>query len=804
MAVFTGWILILISLVLAAGGGWLAMLGGSPYYLCAAAGLLLTGVLMVLRRPGALWIYALVILGTGLWAVWEVGLDWWALMPRGAVIVALGLWLITPWVTRGLNASGRQPWGLTAGPLTLMVAAAAGLALVAVLIPDRHGVRGELPTARTPQAAQAGQSAIADGDWHAYGRTGFGQRYSPLEQITPDNVDRLEKVWTYHTGDVRGDGDPVETTFEVTPLKIDDTLYLCTPHHQVVALDADTGTERWTFDPRLDKNISRQHQTCRGLSYFDGRRTTDGGAIRDDDQALAASGGSPDRNGGDNATANNDCARRLFLPTADARLIALDPDTGNRCQGFGDNGAVDLWANMPNREDGFYYSTSPPVVTEDYVIIGGAVNDNVSTREPSGAIRAYDVRSGELVWNWDPANPESTAPLAKGETYSHNSPNSWSISSVDETLGLIYLPMGNQVPDQWGSNRNPDAAPFSSAIVALELDTGKVRWVFQTVHNDLWDMDVPAQPSLIDLHTDNGTVPALVAPTKQGDVYVLDRRNGEPVLPVSEKPAPESLGYQDVAATQPASSLTLNPPPLRGRDMWGATLFDQLFCRIQFQRLHYQGRYTPPSETGSLIYPGNFGVFNWGGLAVDPERQVAFATPSYLAFVSTLIPRQDDSSNYVSDGKPGLNENYGAPYAVSLKPFLSPLGLPCQQPPWGYVAGLDLRSGKVAWMHRNGTVRDQSPVPLPFKMGVPDLGGPVVTAGGVAFMSGTLDYYVRAYDLTSGEPLWEDRLPAGGQATPMTYQDSQGRQRLLVVAGGHGSLGTKAGDAVIVYGLKED
>lgn len=238
--------------------------------------------------------------------------------------------------------------------------------------------------------------------------------------------------------------------------------------------------------------------------------------------------------------------------------------------------------------------------------------------------------------------------------------------------------------------------------------------------------------------------------------------------------------------------------------MWGATLFDQLICRIQFQRLNYQGRYTPPSEQGSLIYPGNFGVFNWGALAVDPERQVAFTTPSYLAFVSTLIPRQDDTSNYVSDGKPGLNENYGAPYAVSLKPFLSPLGLPCQQPPWGYVAGLNLRSGEVAWKHRNGTVRDQSPLPLPFKMGVPDLGGPIVTAGGVAFMSGTIDYYVRAYDVTSGEQLWEERLPAGGQATPMTYLDSQGRQRLLVVAGGHGSLGTKAGDAIIAYGLSDN
>ena len=796
MAVFTGWILVLIGLALTGGGGWLAVLGGSWYYLLAGLGFLLTGALMVLRRPGALWIYALLILGTGLWSVWEVGLDWWALMPRGVVIVAIGLWLMTPWVTRGLNASGRQPWGLAAGPVAVMVVAAGALALTAVLGPDPNGVRGELPTARAPQPAQSSQSNIPDGDWHAYGRTGFGQRYSPPDQITPDNADRLEPIWTYHTGDLRGEGDPVETTYEVTPLKIDNTLYLCTPHHWVIALDADSGEEIWKFDPQIDKDISRQHQTCRGLSYFDGHQQAEPLAPGED-SAVAASG---ERD----SSAYPTCQRRLFLPTGDARLIALDPETGERCAGFGDNGSVNLWANMPHQQDGFYYSTSPPVVTEDYVIIGGAVNDNVSTREPSGVIRAYDVDTGELVWNWDPGNPEQTDPIAAGETYSASTPNSWSVSSVDEALGLIYLPMGNQVPDQWGKDRTTESAPFSSSIVALDIDTGELRWVFQTVHNDLWDMDVPAQPSLMNLDTDDGSVPVLVAPTKQGDIYVLDRRNGEPVLPVSEDKAPESLGYQPVADTQPSSSLSLNPPPLEGRDMWGATLFDQLICRIQFQRLNYQGRYTPPSEQGSLIYPGNFGVFNWGALAVDPERQVAFTTPAYLAFVSTLIPRQDDTSNYVSDGKPGLNENYGAPYAVSLKPFLSPLGLPCQQPPWGYVAGLDLRSGEVVWKHRNGTVRDQSPLPLPFKMGVPDLGGPIVTAGGVAFMSGTIDYYVRAYDVTTGEQLWEDRLPAGGQATPMTYLDSQGRQRLLVVAGGHGSLGTKAGDAIIAYGLKDD
>ncbi|MFP1682196.1 membrane-bound PQQ-dependent dehydrogenase, glucose/quinate/shikimate family [Alloalcanivorax sp. C16-1] len=795
MAVFTGGLLILIGLALGAGGAWLLWLGGSAYYLIAALGLLLTGALMVARRPGALWIYALLILGTGVWSVWEVGLDFWALVPRGAVLVALGLWLLLPFINRALSGTGGQPWTLTAGPLAVTVALAAALAALSWQR-DPHDLAGALPDARAP----APPGDIEDGDWHAYGRTGLGQRYSPLDRITPDNVGGLKKLWTYHTGDVRGEGDPTETTYEVTPLKVDDTLYLCTPHHWVIALDADTGEERWKYDPEIDRDISRQHQTCRGLSYFPGHRADDG-LESGGDQALAASGAGLEER--PDTAEDRHCRRRLFLPTADARLIALDPDDGRVCRDFGDNGAVDLWANMPHRKDGFYYSTSPPVVTEDRVIVGGAVNDNVSTTEPSGVIRAYDVDSGELLWNWDPGDPDHTAPIAEGETYSASTPNSWSVSSVDEDLGLMYVPMGNQVPDQWGEHRDPRSARFSSSIVALELATGQVRWVFQTVHNDLWDMDVPAQPSLIDLNTDAGTVPALVAPTKQGDVYVLDRRTGEPVLPVEELPAPASLGYQPVADSQPASTLSLNPPPLRGRDMWGATLFDQLICRIQFHRLEYQGRYTPPSERGSLVYPGNFGVFNWGGLAVNPRRQVAFATPSYLAFVSTLVPRDDATTDYVSDGKPGLGENYGAPYAVTLKPFLSPLGLPCQQPPWGYVAGLDLVSGEVVWKHRNGTVRDLAPVPLPFKMGVPDLGGPILTAGGVAFMNGSMDNYVRAYDLTNGETLWQARLPAGGQATPMTYSDSQGRQRLLVVAGGHGSLGTRAGDAIIVYGLPE-
>jgi quinoprotein glucose dehydrogenase len=603
-------------------------------------------------------------------------------------------------------------------------------------------------------------------------------------------------------------GDPEETTFQVTPLKLGNRLYLCTPHQSVIALDATTGAEIWRYDPRVRGELALQHLTCRGLSYFEGNAAAAPAAPATTptsapspvpDLPVAAAGGQ----------VADACPTKLFMPTSDGRLIALNPDNGRVCGDFGGGtGQINLWINMPNVKPGAYYSTSPVAVARNLVIVGGTVLDNVSTNEQSGVIRAFDANTGQLVWNWDSGNPDVTTPLAPGQTYTPNSPNSWSISSVDEELGMVYVPLGNQPPDQWGGNRSANVERFSSSVVALDIATGQMRWNFQTVHHDLWDYDVPSQPSLIDLTINGQTVPALVQPTKQGELYVLDRRTGQPVLPVTEKPAPQGAAQGDrTGPTQPVSALSYDPLPLTGRDMWGATIFDQMACRIQFHRLRYEGRYTPPSLQGSIVYPGNFGVFNWGSVAVDPERQVAFTTPTYLAFISRLVPRENNTALYVQGGNrpegslPALNENFGAPYAVQLYPFTSILDLPCQAPPWGYVVGADLTTGKIAWKHKNGTVRDRAPIPLPFKMGVPNLGGPMMTAGGVAFLSGTIDYFVRAYDVANGAQLWEHRLPAGGQATPMTYLGADGRQYLLVVAGGHGSLGTKAGDYVIAYAL---
>lgn len=832
----TGALLLVMALLMGVGGAQLIALGGSWYYALAALGLAASGVGLLLRRRWALWIYAVVLAASLAWSLWEAGLDWWPLAARLGVLFVIGIWLLTPWLRRGLHAAGEpagrarhdaagRPAISARGSLALTVAMAlVAIVSVASWFSDPHAIKGTVPMAAGSTGADA--SGVPPGEWHAYGRTGYGQRYSPLTQITPANAGQLEVAWTYHTGDVRGlPGDPEETTFEVTPLKIGNRLFLCTPHQSIIALDATTGEEVWRLDPKIQGELALQHLTCRGLSYHN-----DASALAAASPTIAGDGTINAATATDSATTPTaqqtpsgapiaaidlpttaECPSRLFMPTADGRLIAINPDDGKVCADFGGgDGQIDLWANMPYVNPGSYYSTSPVVVTASLVIVAGTVLDNVSTTEASGVIRAFDVHTGALVWNWDSAKPEQTAPIAADGLYTPNSPNSWAPSSVDEALGMVYVPMGNQPPDQWGGNRSANVERYSSAVVALDLATGRERWVFQTVHHDLWDYDVPSQPSLIDLTVGGQRIPALVQPTKQGEVFVLDRRTGEPILPVTETAVPQGAAAGDhTAPTQPVSALSYDPPPLRGRDMWGATLFDQLACRIDLRKLRYEGRYTPPSTQGTLVYPGNFGVFNWGGVAVDPERQITFTTPTRLAFVSRLIPRENATELYVNDGKvppgsealPALNENFGAPFAISLAPFVSGLGLPCQAPPWGFVAVSDLTTGKRIWQHRNGTVRDSSPLPLPFRMGVPNLGGPIMTAGGVAFLSSTLDYYMRAYDVSTGAQLWQSRLPAGGQATPMTYLGEDGRQYVVVAAGGHGSLGTKTGDAVIAYAL---
>ncbi|WP_120510583.1 membrane-bound PQQ-dependent dehydrogenase, glucose/quinate/shikimate family [Photobacterium salinisoli] len=777
---FIAFLYLLIGLVLFGGGLWLISLGGSWYFAIAGVVFLLVAVKVRTKRGNAQILYGLFLLASLIWSLWESGYDWWPLASRMGLLLVLGIPLLFSFRLMGRTRISRLTayWWLVA------------LVTLGSLFNDTHTLEGQLNTSTIVQTPKLGQ--VPAEDWYSYGRSNLGQRYSPLEAITPQNVRHLEQAWQYQTDDVKRKGDIGEFTYEATPLKIGNILYLCTPHNWLVALDADSGEQRWVYNAKVGEDNQRQHQTCRGVSYL---------APQAGEPAMISQPGS----GAAETLASIDCDAQLFLPTSDARLIALDPATGARCKNFAEDGVLDLLHNMPFPKSGYYYSTSPPVVAKGVVVVAGSVNDNYDINSPSGVIRAYDVKTGALKWNWDSANPTETKPIAKDKLYATSSPNSWSVASADEALGLIYIPMGNRTPDQLGMYRTPEEEKYASSVVALRLDNGQPAWVQQFVHHDLWDMDTPAQPSLLDIQTDSGLVPGLVVPTKQGDVYVLNRQTGEPIHPITEVAAPQGTIDGDFASpTQPESALNFNPLPLEEKDMWGATLIDQLYCRIQFRQLRYEGRYTPPSEQGTIVFPGNFGVFNWGGIAVDPERQVMFGMPLYLAFTSTLIKKDSSASlGEVNVGEHGVNANEGADYAVSLKPFLSPLGVPCQQPPWGYVAGADLSQGKVVYKHKNGTIRDLTPLPLPIEMGVPGIGGPIITKGGVVFMAAAVDNYLRAYDLSDGEEIWKARLPAGGQATPMTYLNSQGEQMVVIVAGGHGSIGTALGDYVVAFKLKK-
>jgi quinoprotein glucose dehydrogenase len=781
----TGFVYALLGLAFAAGGTWLAALGGSPYYLAAGLGILATGILLIAGRWAALWVYAAVLIGTLVWAISEIGFDWWPLAARGDVIFPLGIWLLMPWITRNLRYGTPPRSFVTALPLWAAVAASV-IVLAIGLTSDYHDINAMIAADSAGQPQDAASQPAED--WHDYGRTQFGQHYSPLGQITPNNVKALKVAWTFRTGDLPGKNDPVETTFEVTPIKVRDTVYLCSQHQRLFAVDAKTGTLRWSYDPHVQDNPTFQHLTCRGVSYHE---TAAGDTNAD---------GSP---------APTDCSRTIFLPVNDGRMIAVNADTGKPCESFADHGTLNLLVGMGVKTAGFYEPTSPSVVSDKILVVSGAVIDNYSTHEPSGVTRGFDIHTGKLIWAWDAGAANENALPSAENTYTDNSPNSWMTASYDATLGLLYLPMGVQTPDIWGGNRGELSERYSSALVALDINTGKRVWSYQTVHHDLWDMDLPSQPTLVDLPAPGGMVPAVLQPAKTGNLFVLDRRTGQLIVPAPERPVPQGAAPGDhVAPTQPFSELTFRPEQkLTGADMWGATTFDQLACRILFHQLRYEGTFTPPSLQGTLVFPGNLGMFEWGGIAVDPVRQIAIANPMAVPFVSKLLPRgpgnpQAPNNTHPAGSEIGVQPMYGTPFGVVLHPFLSPLGLPCMRPPWGYVAGIDLKTRKIAWMHRNGTIRDSAPVPIPIKMGVPMLGGPLTTAGGVAFLTSTSDYFIRAYDVTTGEQLWEDRLPAGGQSTPMSYAVGS-KQYVVTAAGGHGSFGTKIGDYVIAYALPD-
>lgn len=784
-------ILVLVTLFLVGGGGWLIALGGSAYYLVAGVVLAVITWLYARDRVASLWLYAVLLFATIAWGIWESGTDFWALTPRLDIWFVLGLWLVLPWASRRLLPS--------AGAKSLL-----SLGLVAVLavlglswFNDPQEVNGSL--ARAPSAQKTPVAGVADADWPAYGRTQAGVRYSPLAQINDSNVNKLQLAWKYQTGDFKGEDDSGETTAELTPIKVGNRMFICTTHQFLDALDPATGKRLWRFDPQLKADRTFQHLTCRGVSYYDSGN-------------VEANSASVQKN---LTQASAECPRKVILPVNDGRLFAVNPDTGKPCSDFGNQGQVDLQANMPFPYRGGYNPTSPPVVTGSTIVIGGSITDNLSNAEPSGVIRGYDVNTGALRWVFDTgAEDPNQMPGEKGE-FVHNSPNAWAPLAYDAQTDIVYVPTGVGTPDIWGGDRTPLKERYANSMLALDASTGKLVWHFQTTHHDLWDMDVPAQPSLVDLKRPDGTtVPAIYVLTKTGQLFVLNRTNGEAILPVTEKPVPQSVkrgpqaNGEHYAPTQPFSPLNMGPHEnLTDRNMWGATMFDQLMCRVIFHRLNYEGIYTPPSENGTLVFPGNLGVFEWGGMAVDSDRQIAFMNPLGLPFVSRLIPADPNRPRTEKGAgtEQGVQPMYGTPYGVELNAFLSPLGLPCKEPAWMTVAGVDLATHEVVWRKRVGTIRDSLPKLMelpPIKAGVPGLGGLISTGGNLMFIGATQDNYLRAFNASNGELLWQARLPAGGQATPMTY-DIGGKQYVVLMAGGHGSFGTKLGDSLMAYALPD-
>ena len=736
----TGIVMAILSIALLYMGAQLVAVGGSPAYSVIALGVLATAVLVFLKKKSALTLYALLMWGILLWIVYEVGFDKWQWIPRGDLFALIGFWLAMPWVVRPLLRN--QAAGSNRGfhPFLGSTVAIMALIVIALMFYDPYSVKGQIGTSAASRSAE-----VAGNEWVAYGGTQNGQRFSSLDQFNPQTIDKLSVAWEYHTGDLRdADKDAGEYTFEATPLKVNNRVYVCTPHNEVHAINPENGKPDWKYTPEKTRSYLQQHQTCRGVSYY---------AAPTGQNAPAAQ-----------------CAKRIIMATADARLVALDADTGKLCSDFGSNGVVGLHDNMGKVRPHALMQTAAPLVAGDLIVPGGSVMDNgYDQGNPSGVIRAYNVMTGKLVWNFDPENPQNTAPVSADQNYPQDTPVSWATLSADLKNGLVYVPFGNASPDETGTRRDPNSntEKFRDALVALDLKTGAFKWKFQTSHNDLWDRDNPSQPSLLDLGKEGSKQPALLLPTKVGNIFVLNRLTGEPITPVDQARVQTagSVPGERFAPTQPVSRLNFIPPPLTEKSMWGVTPFDQMACRTTFNTLRYDGNpWTPATESGSLIYPGNIGVFNWGSVAVDPDRQILVATPVRLAYIYNLIkrPEQDQEKRlFTKDGKPYWNENFNGDYAIRISRLASGLGIPCTAPPWGSMVGVDLNTGKTEWKRRVGTTKNlktsfmEDRFPVGFPMGMVAHGGPLVTAGGVVFHGATADNFIRAYDVNTGEALWQ-------------------------------------------------
>ena len=791
--VILGLALLFTGLFFTVGGVKLATLGGSWYFLIAGIFTLISAFFIFKKKASGVWLFGLVFVGTMIWAFVDAGWEFWPLFSRLMFPAGLfaALVLTLPAIRRyQFQPSAAVPaYGL--GVLTIV-----GMVIGIYQMFQPHvtvAASGEkLPLVPV-------KTDMKKLNWQHYGQDAGGSRFAALDQITRDNVHQLKEAWRFRTGDFStGSGNGAED--QETPLQVGNKIFLCTPHNNIFALDADSGKQLWKAEVN---STADAWERCRGVAYFDATEPLQQPTLADASPVIPVA-------------TNTACPRRVYTNTPDGRLISVNADTGERCKDFGVNGTVNLLEGLGDKTKAPRFEvTSAPTIAGTSIIVGSRIADNVAADMPGGVIRAYDVITGKLRWAFDPRRPNPNYVLKAGETYNRSAANAWAALSYDPKMNTVFLPMGSSSVDIWGGNRQPLDHKYNTSVLALDATTGKEKWVYQTVHNDLWDFDLPMQPSLVDFPMKDGsTRPAVVIGTKSGQFFVLDRVTGKPLTKVVEQPVKAAdIPDEQYSLTQPRSveMPQIGNQTLTESDMWGATPFDQLMCRINFKSMRYEGLFTAPGLDVSLSFPGSLGGMNWGSIAFDPTHQYMFINDMRLGLWVQLMKQTPEDIKIQANGGEKVNTGMGAvpmtgtPYKVNKNRFMSALGIPCQKPPFGTMTAIDMKTRKIAWQVPMGTVEDTGPLGIKMRLktpiGMPTIGGSMATQGGLVFFAATQDYYLRALDSSTGAELWKARLPVGSQGTPISYVSPKtGKQYVLISAGG-ARQSPDHGDYVIAYSL---